>query len=122
MWYSTGERRIVYDKEVISRREFLHAAATAMMVRPQPDHTNTVQRAGRPRGFEFVFARLRYDSGDWDYNPKVAANVLDSLVEYTTIPVYPEEVVITADSQDLLAFPFLFMTGHKLVRFSAQER
>ena len=21
--------------------------------------------------FEFVFARLRYDSGDWDYNPKV---------------------------------------------------
>src|SRR3954449_919694 len=76
----------------------------------------------RPKASEFVFARLRYDSGDWDYNPKVAANVLNSLVEYTTIPVYPEEVVITADSQDLLAFPFLFMTGHKLVRFSAQER
>src|SRR3954465_12227413 len=76
----------------------------------------------RPAAAEFVFARLRYDSGDWDYNPKVAANVLNSLVEYTNIPVYPEEVVITADSQDLLAFPFLFMTGHKLVRFSAQER
>src|SRR3954454_11167304 len=77
---------------------------------------------GRPKASEFVFARLRCDSGDRDYNPKVAANVLNSLVEYTTIPVYPEEVVITADSQDLLAFPFLFMTGHKLVRFSAQER
>ena len=51
---------------------------------------------GRPRASEFVFARLRYDSGDWDYNPKVAANVLNSLVEYTNIPVYPEEVVITA--------------------------
>ena len=36
--------------------------------------------AGRPRGSEFVFARLRYESGDWDYNPKVAANVLDSIV------------------------------------------
>jgi hypothetical protein len=76
----------------------------------------------RPAASEFVFARLRYDSGDWDYNPKVAANVLNSLVEYTTIPVYPEEVVITADADELLAFPFLFMTGHKLVRFSRAER
>ena len=42
----------------------------------------------RPSGSEFVFARLRYDSGDWDYNPKVAANVLNSIVEYTTIAVY----------------------------------
>ena len=77
---------------------------------------------GRPRAHEFVFARLRYDSGDWEYNPKVAANVLNSVVEYTTIPVYPEEIVITADSEELGAFPFLFMTGHKLVRFSSRER
>ena len=77
---------------------------------------------GRPRSGEFVFARLRYDSGDWDYNPKVAANVLNSIVEYTNIPVYPEEIVITADSDELLAFPFLFMTGHKLVRFDDRER
>jgi hypothetical protein len=79
-------------------------------------------QGGRPKPSEFVFARLRYDSGDWDYNPKVAANVLNSLVEYTTIPVFAEEVVITADSKELLAFPFLFMTGHKLVRFSRGER
>ena len=69
-----------------------------------------------------MFARLLYDSGDWDYNPKVAANVLNSIVEYTMIPVYPEEIIITADSEELLSFPFLFMTGHKLVRFSEQER
>jgi hypothetical protein len=77
---------------------------------------------GQPRAHEFVFARLRYESGDWDYNPKVAANILNSVVEYTNIPVYPEEIVITADSDELLAFPFLFMTGHKLVRFSEAER
>jgi Domain of unknown function (DUF4159) len=80
------------------------------------------QQVRRPAAAEFAFARLRYDSGDWDYNPKVAANVLNSLVEYTTLRVYPEEVVITADSPELLAFPFLFMTGHKLVRFSRGER
>jgi hypothetical protein len=77
---------------------------------------------GRPRASEFVFARLRYDSGDWDYNPKVAANVLNSVIEYTTIRVFPDEVVISAASDELLAFPFLFMTGHKLVRFSTKER
>jgi hypothetical protein len=77
---------------------------------------------GRPRASEFVFARLRYESGDWDYNPKVAANVLNSIVEYTTIRVFPEEVVIPASSEELLSFPFLFMTGHKLVRFTAKER
>src|SRR5207253_8214696 len=71
---------------------------------------------------EFSFARLRYDSGDWDYNPKVCANVLDALVQYTSIPVNQREVVITADSAELDAFPFLFMTGHKLVRFTEKER
>jgi hypothetical protein len=76
----------------------------------------------QPRASEFVFARLRYDSGDWDYNPKVAANVLNSLVEYTSIPVYRDEVIIPADSAELPAFPFLFMTGHLLVRFSRRER
>ena len=70
-----------------------------------------------PKANEFVFARLRYDSGDWDYNAKVASNMLDAIEQYTEIPVYPEEIVIAPDSADLPAFPFVFMTGHKLVRF-----
>jgi hypothetical protein len=100
----------------LSRRDLLATAIGAA--------TTAVPRfaTGRPRPSEFVFARLRYDSGDWDYNPKVAANVLNSLVEYTTIPVHPDEVVIAADSAELGAFPFLFMTGHLLVRFSRRER
>ncbi len=48
--------------------------------------------------------------------------MLNSVVEYTNIPVFREEVVVTADSDELAAFPFLFMTGHKLVRFSQKER
>jgi hypothetical protein len=84
--------------------------------------TTSGRKAGAPRAHEFVFARLRYNSGDWDYNSKVAANVLDAIVQYTTIPVYPEEIVITADSEELLSFPFVFMTGHTLVRFNAAER
>src|SRR5579872_2339127 len=97
---------------MITRRQFLQIAAAAPLA----------SQRGKPRGSEFVFARLRYDSGDWDYNPKVAANVLDSVVQYTSIPVYKDEVVISAGSDELLSFPFVFMTGHKLVRFSAAER
>ena len=74
------------------------------------------------RFYEFTFARLRYDSGDWDYNPKVCSNLLDAVVQYTDIPVSPQEIVITADSAELTAFPFVFMTGHKLVRFNEKER
>ncbi|MGE0041913.1 MAG: DUF4159 domain-containing protein [Vicinamibacterales bacterium] len=107
----------------ISRRRFVQAAGAALAGLAAGGGSAAAQPArGGPRGSEFVFARLRYDSGDWDYNPKVAANVLNSVVEYTNIPVYPEEVIIAADSDELLAFPFLFMTGHKLVRFSDAER
>src|SRR5262249_40411651 len=110
-WYSTAETGIVYDNDVITRRALLQMAALALG-----------QRKGRPRSREFVFARLRYESGDWDYNPKVAANVLDSVLQYTSVPVYNDEVVISASSGELLAFPFVSMTGHKLVRFGALER
>jgi|SRR5919108_6279626 hypothetical protein len=107
----------------MNRRGFLRRTIGAVASAFVCSELRAGQRAAaKPRAGEFVFARLRYDSGDWDYNPKVAANVLNSVVEYTNIPVYREEVVITADSEELFAFPFLFMTGHKLVRFSAKER
>jgi hypothetical protein len=109
----------------MDRRQFLSTAvaATAGVLSSRLDARAAMASAvSQPKASEFVFARLRYDSGDWDYNPKVAGNVLNSVVEYTNIPVYGEEVVITADSAELLSFPFLFMTGHKLVRFNSRER
>src|SRR5947199_4667084 len=96
---------------MLTRREFLQAAAVALG-----------RRAGRPRGSEFVFARLRYESGDWDYNPKVAANVLDSIIQYTSIPVYQGEVVFAAPSSELRSFPFVFMTAHKLDGLNTADR
>src|SRR5947209_15135571 len=105
----------------MNRRRFLNrlgSAVAGMAAAP------LVTRLGaQPRGaFEFVFARLRYECGDWDYNPKVCSNVLDAVLQYTQIPVQQGEAVITLDSPDLLSYPFLFMTGHKLVRFSEKER
>jgi hypothetical protein len=102
------------------RRTFLQRLALAAAAPPLLSAAGPARASARR--YEFVFARLRYDSGDWDFNPKVCANVLDAVLQYTNIPVHQEEVVITLDSPELLAFPFLFMTGHKLVRFSAEER
>jgi hypothetical protein len=96
--------------------------AAAPLLAKTPPPSPALARRGGTSGFAFAFARLRYDSGDWDYNPKVCANVLDAVVQYTEIPVQQEEVVITLDSAELAAYPFLFMTGHKLVRFSERER
>jgi hypothetical protein len=105
-----------------TRREFvrqLGVAASLLAVAPSRALARIISP---PAASNFTFARLRYDSGDWDYNPKVCSNVLDAIVQYTNIPVHQDEVVITADSAELLAFPFLFMTGHKLVRFNEKER
>ena len=71
---------------------------------------------------EFVFATAQYESGDWDSAPLVPANIIDSIARYTSIPVAPTGVVVALSSSDTLRFPFLFMTGHLPVRFTAAER
>lgn len=78
-----------------------------------------IQGPGTPTWDRFVFARLRYASGDWDYNP---SNVLDSLMRYTTIPVEEREVVVDLTDDALFDFPFLFMTGHQPVRLRPDVR
>jgi len=105
----------------MDRRGFLNSMGVAVAsVTATPLFARLLAQPASPS--DFVFARLRYDSGDWDYNPKVCANVLDAILQYTQIPVQQNEAVITLDSPELLSFPFVFMTGHKLVRFSEKER
>lgn len=69
----------------------------------------------------FTFTRLRYHSGDWDTDVRMPSNLLNSLIEYTTIPVSLSEKVVDLDSSDIFQYPFLYMSGHKLVQFTAAE-
>ncbi len=72
---------------------------------------------------EFVFSRLQYDSGDWDkVDPRMPANLLDSLVAYTTIPVHPREVVVPLGGSELFDAAFCYLSGRRLVQFSERER
>ena len=69
----------------------------------------------------FTFTRLRYHSGDWDTDQRMPSNLLNSLIEYTTVPVSLQEKVVDLDSSELFNYPFCYLSGHKLVQFSKQE-
>jgi hypothetical protein len=83
--------------------------------------------AGLPRAadaqatYDFWFTRLRYDSGDWDVDQRMPANILTSLVDYTNLRVDPEERVVALADPAMLTAPFCYLAGHKLVEFNAAE-
>jgi hypothetical protein len=70
---------------------------------------------------KFAFARLKYSSGDWDTDQRMPANVLNSLLEYTTIPLDPQEKVVDLNTNEIFNYPFCYLSGHKLVQFNKQE-
>jgi len=69
----------------------------------------------------FTFTRISYNSGDWNTDQRMPSNILNSLIEYTTIPVNPNEKVVALGSNDLFESPFCYLSGHKLVQFNSQE-
>lgn len=70
----------------------------------------------------FFFTRLQYESGDWDTDQRMPSNVLNSLIEYTTIQIDTEERVVPLSSDELFNSPFCYLSGHKLVQFTKKER
>ena len=72
--------------------------------------------------YDFYFTRLMYESGDWDVDIRMPSNVLNSLVEYTTLRVDPAERVVALSDPKMLEAPFCYLAGHKLVQFTPAER
>ena len=70
---------------------------------------------------KFTFTRLKYTSGDWNTDQRMPSNILNSIIEYTTIPVNLQEKVVELSNHDLFQFPFAYLSGHKLVQFNGQE-
>lgn len=69
----------------------------------------------------FFFTRLQYASGDWDVDQRMPSNILNSLIEYTTLQVEMQENVVSLDSDEIFRCPFCYLSGHKLVEFTANE-
>jgi len=72
--------------------------------------------------YDFYFTRLIYESGDWDVDIRMPSNVLNSLVEYTTLKVDPVERMVALSDPKMLEAPFCYLAGHKLVQFTPSER
>ncbi len=71
---------------------------------------------------KFTFNRIKYASGDWDTDQRMPSNILNSLLEYTSIPINMQEKITELSSEDLFLYPFSYMSGHKLVQFNTTEK
>lgn len=78
--------------------------------------------AGTTGNFDFYFTRLSYESGDWDVDERMPANLLNSLIEYTTLKVDINERIIPLSDPGMLSAPFCYLAGHRLVEFSRDEK
>lgn len=74
------------------------------------------------KGQKFFFTRLQYNSGDWNTDQRMPSNLLNSLIEYTTIPVDETENVIPLSGKEIFNAPFCYLSGHKLVQFNKAEK
>lgn len=74
-------------------------------------------------GDTITVARLRYEGGgDWYANPSSLSNLLAAVRERTGIPVARREAEVGPLDPTLRDYPYLYMTGHGNVAFSAAER
>jgi len=84
---------------------------------PPPGPTST---SGGP--YDFWFTRLMYESGDWDVDQRMPSNIVDTLLQYTTLRVDSQEHVIPLADARMMTAPFCYLAGHKLVEFNPDER
>ncbi len=68
-------------------------------------------------------ARLHYSGGgDWYWGNSAIPNFLAYVDENTDFPVDTMEKIVTITDPDLFRYPFLFATGHGVIKFTAEER
>lgn len=72
-------------------------------------------------GYDFWFTRLKYNSGDWDVDQRMPANLITALIDYTSLRVDPQEHVVALSDPRMLSAPFCYLAGHKAVEFSEAE-
>jgi hypothetical protein len=71
---------------------------------------------------EPTIGRLHYDGGgDWYANPSSLPNLLTAIRRRTNIPVADREIAVELTDPALWDLPYLYITGHGNLAFSADE-
>ena len=72
--------------------------------------------------YDFTVARVKYGGGgDWYSNPTSLPNLLKALNERTLVRAPQREQVIEITDPDLYKYPYLYLNGHGIVRFTDEE-
>jgi len=71
---------------------------------------------------QIKLAKLRYGGGgDWYANKTALPNLIKFCNEQLAMGLSPEEDAVDVGSRDLFSYPYVYMTGHGNVVFSAEE-
>lgn len=72
--------------------------------------------------FSYEIAVLKYSGGgDWYSNPTSVSNLIEYANQTLSIAINPEPPYVEVGSPDLFNYPFVHMTGHGNVVFSASD-
>ncbi|MEW6536740.1 MAG: DUF4159 domain-containing protein [Candidatus Auribacterota bacterium] len=78
--------------------------------------------AAQQADYDFQVARLHYDGGgDWYADPTSLPNLLKALRERIGLNAPASETVITPDDPNIFRYPFVYITGHGNINFSAYQ-
>lgn len=103
----------------MNRRRFIQALS---LILPSATGMSLIPKVLAEDYYDFYFTRLSYESGDWEVDERMPANVLNSLIEYTSLRVDVKEHIIPLSDPQMLSSPFCYMAGHRLVEFNHQEK
>ena len=109
----------------MTRGEFLRlilAGCGGALLAPRGALAAPPAATAQPPSYDFWFTRLMYESGDWDVDARMPSNLLDALIQYTTLRVDTKERVLPLADPRMLEQPFCYLAGHKLVEFNPDER
>jgi hypothetical protein len=84
---------------------------------------SVIAASGYAQECQLTLARLKYGGGgDWYANPSAYPNLIKAVRERTKLPVCDTMAVVEIMDDRLFRYPFLCMTGHGDVHFTAKER
>lgn len=76
----------------------------------------------QPNKSLFKIARVKYSGGgDWYNDPSSEVNLLTYAAKVTNIPIDPVYEYVDLASDNLFAYPMIFLTGHGNINFTDRE-
>jgi hypothetical protein len=107
---------------MMDRRDFLKAAAAAILFRGSGKSAAEQAGAGESSVTQFIFTQLKYQGGDWDPQPLAITPLIEELVQRTSVESPLARHALDLRAKDLFSYPFLYLTGkYEFQSFQEQE-